>query len=33
MVVLVTVWGFGAILMLARDVSADRTRTRMQQSL
>jgi hypothetical protein len=32
-VVLVTVWGFGAILMLARDVSSDRTRTRMQQSL
>lgn len=32
-VVLVTVWGFGAILMLARDVSSDRTRTRMGQSL
>ena len=32
-VVLVTVWGFGAILMLARDVSSDRTRTRMAQSL
>lgn len=32
-VVLVTVWGFGAMLMLARDVSSDRTRTRMLQSL
>ena len=32
-VVLVTVWGFGAILMLARDVSSDRTHTRMHQSL
>ena len=32
-VVLVTVWGFGAILMLAKDVTSDRTRARMQQSL
>lgn len=31
--VLVTVWGFGALLMLAKDVTSDRTRTRMQQSL
>ncbi len=32
-VVLVTVWGFGAILMLAQDVTSSRTRARMQQSL
>lgn len=32
-VVLVTVWGFGALLMLAKDVTSDRTRARMQQSL
>ena len=32
-VVLVTVWGFGALLMLTRDVTSDRTRARMQQSL
>lgn len=31
--VLVTIWGFGAILMLAKDVTSERTRARMQQSL
>lgn len=32
-VVLVTVWGLGATLMLLREVTSDRTRTRMAQSL
>lgn len=31
--VLVTIWGFGAVLMLLKDVTSDRTRARMQQSL
>lgn len=31
--VLVTIWGFGALLMLAKDVTSERTRARMQQSL
>lgn len=31
--VLITVWGFGALLMLLKDVTSDRTRARMQQSL